>query len=236
MDLGSFQRIVVLTGAGISAESGIRTFRDQNGLWENHAIEDVASPEGFLRNPALVHRFYNARRAQLKDPMLKPNAAHLALARLENDFHGDFLLVTQNVDNLHKRAGSRNFLQMHGRLDSCFCEVCAAQWDWTEDLSTSHLCQRCKSSGSLRPDIVWFGEMPRSMEEILTALHACDLFISIGTSGHVYPAAGFAQMAQRAYKIEVNLSDTEISSAFQERRLGTATEQVPKLVEDILKT
>lgn len=236
MDLGSFQRIVVLTGAGISAESGIRTFRDQNGLWENHAIEDVASPEGFRKNPELVHRFYNARRAQLKDPMLKPNAAHLALALLEKEFQGDFLLVTQNVDNLHKRAGSKNFLQMHGRLDSCFCEVCSAQWDWSEDLSTSHLCQRCKSSDSLRPDIVWFGEMPRYMDEIFMELRACDLFISIGTSGHVYPAAAFVQMARSAYKIEVNLSDTEISSDFHQRRIGSATREVPKLVEDILKT
>ncbi len=229
-----FKNIVILTGAGISAESGIRTFRDQDGLWEEHRIEDVATPEAFARDPELVQRFYNARRSQLKDPKVQPNAAHLALAELEKHWEGDFLLVTQNVDNLHRRAGSKNLLHMHGRLDRIRCLSCEEEFDWTEDLAVDEDCPHCGIRRALRPDIVWFGEMPHHMEEIYAALDKADLFISIGTSGNVYPAAGFVSIAWKARKIEVNVKDTEISAAFSEHLVGTASVEIPKLVNLIL--
>jgi NAD-dependent protein deacetylases, SIR2 family len=234
MDLRLFKNIVILTGAGISAESGIRTFRDQNGLWEDHRIEDVATPEAFARNPALVQRFYNKRREQLRNPNVQPNAAHLALAELEAQWEGSFLLVTQNVDNLHRRAGSKNLLHMHGRLDQIFCIHCDERFTWTEDLATDSQCQSCSRAGTLRPDIVWFGEMPYHMDEIYEALDKAEIFISIGTSGNVYPAAGFVQLAWKARKIEINMKDTEISAAFSEHRVGPASEEVPKLVRELL--
>jgi NAD-dependent deacetylase len=230
-----FKNIVILTGAGISAESGIRTFRDQDGLWEEHRIEDVATPEAFHRDPALVQRFYNARRAQLKDPKIQPNAAHFALAELEKHWEGGFLLVTQNVDNLHRRAGSQNLLHMHGRLDQIRCLSCEEEFHWTEDLAVNENCPYCGIKGALRPDIVWFGEMPHHMDEIYAALEQADYFISIGTSGNVYPAAGFVQLAWKARKIEVNVKDTEISNAFQEHLIGPASVEVPKLVKQILE-
>lgn len=229
-----FKNIVILTGAGISAESGIRTFRDQNGLWEEHRIEDVATPEAFHRDPALVQRFYNARRAQLKDSQVQPNAAHLALAELEKHWEGDFLLVTQNVDNLHRRAGSSNVLHMHGRLDQVFCLSCEETSDWVEDLGIHDPCPFCGIRGALRPNIVWFGEMPHHMDEIYAALEKADYFISIGTSGNVYPAAGFVELAWKARKIEINVKDTEISRAFGEHLIGPASVEVPKLVKQIL--
>ncbi|UYL07462.1 NAD-dependent protein deacylase [Bdellovibrio sp. SKB1291214] len=229
-----FKNIVILTGAGISAESGIRTFRDQDGLWENHRIEDVATPEAFHRNPELVQRFYNARRAQLKDPTVQPNAAHLALAELEHAWEGQFLLVTQNVDNLHRKAGSQNLLHMHGKLDQIRCLSCEETIVWTEDLEVNESCPQCGIKGALRPDIVWFGEMPHHMDEIYHALENADYFISIGTSGNVYPAAGFVQLAWKARKIEINVKDTEISRAFQEHLIGPASVEVPKLVRKIL--
>lgn len=229
-----FKNIVILTGAGISAESGIRTFRDQNGLWEEHRIEDVATPEAFHRDPALVQRFYNARRAQLKDPQIQPNAAHFALAELEKHWEGDFLLITQNVDNLHRRAGSQSLLHMHGRLDQVFCQSCEETSEWLEDLEVDDHCPFCGIRGALLPNIVWFGEMPHHMDEIYAALEKADIFISIGTSGNVYPAAGFVQLAWKARKIEVNVKDTEISSAFEEHLVGPASLEVPKLVKLIL--
>jgi NAD-dependent deacetylase len=233
MDLRLFKNIVILTGAGISAESGIRTFRDQDGLWEEHHIEEVATPEAFAQNPALVQRFYNLRRAQLKDPNVQPNAAHKALAQLEEIWEGNFLLVTQNVDNLHRRAGSKNLLHMHGRLDSVFCQFCDERLDWTEDLQTQHPCPNCGRLG-MRPDIVWFGEMPHHMDEIYEALEKADYFVSIGTSGNVYPAAGFVQLAWKAKKIEINMKDTGISSAFNSHLVGPATIEVPKFIQDFL--
>ena len=229
-----FKNIVILTGAGISAESGIRTFRDQNGLWEEHRIEDVATPEAFHRNPELVQRFYNARRSQLKDPNVAPNAAHLALAELEKHWEGDFLLVTQNVDNLHRRAGSKNLLHMHGRLDRVRCLSCEEEFDWTEDLTVNEDCPHCGIRGALRPDIVWFGEMPHHVDEIYAAREQADFFISIGTSGNVYPAAGFVQLAWKARKIEINMQDTEISPAFSDHYVGLASFEVPRLVNLIL--
>ena len=234
MDLRLFKNIVILTGAGISAESGIRTFRDQDGLWEEHRIEDVATPEAFAQDPALVQRFYNLRRAQLKDPQVQPNAAHLALAKLEEIWEGHFLLVTQNVDNLHRRAGSKNLLHMHGRLDRIFCQFCQEKVEWTEDLLTQHPCSSCGRLG-MRPDIVWFGEMPYHMDEIYEALDKADYFISIGTSGNVYPAAGFVQLAWKAKKIEINMKDTGISAAFDSHFIGPATVEVPKFIQEFLE-
>ena len=224
--------IVILTGAGISAESGVRTFRDSNGLWENHRIEDVASPAGFVRNPKLVQRFYNARRAQLKT--VQPNDAHKALARLEREWRGPFLLVTQNVDDLHERAGSQNLVHMHGSLLSALCVDCEQASHWSDDLNETSRCPNCKASSKLRPDIVWFGEMPYHMEQIGDALETADLLVSIGTSGVVYPAAGFAQQAHRASRYEINMTETEISHNFHIHRVGPASREVPKLVNELL--
>lgn len=229
-----YRSIVILTGAGISAESGIRTFRAADGLWENHRIEDVASPEGFARNPKLVHEFYNQRRRQLRDPAISPNRAHEALARLETEWEGDFLLVTQNVDDLHERAGSKCLLHMHGSLRKVFCQACEARVEWLTDLGQADACPACQRIGLLRPDIVWFGEMPYHMEAIGEALHACELFVSIGTSGVVYPAAGFAREAWRAQRTEVNVQGTDISGHFHDHRIGPASVEVPRLVEDLL--
>jgi NAD-dependent deacetylase len=187
--------LVILTGAGISAESGISTFRDAGGLWETHRFEDLASPAGFARDPALVHRFYNLRRAQLRE--VRPNAAHLALAALERAWagHGDFLLVTQNVDDLHERAGSRQMLHMHGELRKLRCGGCHAVSSWEEAAGTDTHCPVCAKAGRMRPDIVWFGEMPYYTERINAALAQADIFCAIGTSGLVYPAAGFVSQA-----------------------------------------
>ncbi len=229
------QPIVVLTGAGVSAESGLRTFRDQNGLWEEHRVEDVATPEGFARNPALVDRFYNDRRAQLH--RAQPNAAHRALAQLEQGWQGPFLLVTQNVDDLHERAGSKNLLHMHGELLKARCLLTDEVYEWREPITRSTPCPCCRTAGNLRPHIVWFGEMPMHMDQIVAALADCALFISVGTSGQVYPAAGFVQMTQSdCRRVEVNPAGTSISHAFGEHRVGPAGEQLPKLVVELLGT
>ena len=230
----TIKSIVILTGAGISAESGIRTFRDANGLWENHRIEDVATPEAFARNPDLVHSFYNERRRQLADASVVPNPAHLALARLEKEWNGDFLLVTQNVDNLHERAGSQRLVHMHGQLDQASCSVCQHRLTWVADLGRADQCPRCGSIGGLRPDIVWFSEMPYHMDRIVEAVEACELFVAIGTSGHVYPAAGLARSAWKAKRIEVNVQPSEVANHFNEQRLGPASREVPVLVEELL--
>jgi NAD-dependent deacetylase len=194
---GERQNLVILTGAGISAESGISTFRDAGGLWETHRFEDLASPQGFARDPALVHRFYNLRRAQLRE--VRPNGAHRALAVLERAWagRGDFLLVTQNVDDLHEQAGSKNLLHMHGELRKLRCVVCAAVTAWEVDAGTETVCPACAQARAMRPDIVWFGEMPYHMERIYEALAGANIFCAIGTSGTVYPAAGFAEVAGR---------------------------------------
>lgn len=234
MNLTRFEPIVILTGAGISAESGIRTFRDSKGLWENHRIEDVASPEGFARNPSLVYDFYNQRRRQLREAAVQPNAAHVALSRLEQEWEGEFLLVTQNVDDLHERAGSRSLLHMHGQLKSALCRACGSRMEWEEDLCDASRCRECGSKASLRPDIVWFGEMPYEMERIIEALNRCRIFISIGTSGVVYPAAGFAREAWRAHRIEVNPQPSAVASDFHEHRIGPASREVPKLSNELL--
>ncbi len=228
-----YSSVVILTGAGISAESGIPTFRASDGLWENHRVEEVATPEGFARDPQLVHRFYNARRQQLLADDIKPNAAHTALAELESAFDGSVLLVTQNIDNLHERAGSQSVIHMHGELLKSRCLSCGDVEKCTWDLTVESRCQRC-DSGKLRPHIVWFGEMPFDMDRIDTALLACDLFISIGTSGNVYPAAGFAQRAASAaaYTVELNLEESNTPGQFDRSLFGPATKLVP---EEVMK-
>ena len=225
--------IVVLTGAGISAESGIRTFRAAEGLWEEHRIEDVASPSGFARDPHLVHDFYNERRRLLQEPEIEPNPAHIALAGFERDFDGDFLLVTQNIDNLHERAGSRNLLHMHGEMLKVRCEYSGRVFEWREDVFPESECACCCRPGGLRPQVVWFGEMPFHMDEIFDALAACDLFVAIGTSGNVYPAAGFHQAAQAggAQTVELNLERT--GGDFDTGFYGPATEVVPGYFREI---
>lgn len=234
--MAKYRHIVILTGAGISAESGVRTFRASDGLWENHRVEDVATPEGFARDPALVQRFYNERRRQLRDTTIQPNAAHFALARLEKDYAGDVLLITQNVDNLHERAGSRQLLHMHGELASMFCARTHMRYAIADDITPALACDCCGRTGTLRPDIVWFGEIPYHMDAIASALANCDLFISIGTSGNVYPAAGFVDEARRrgAHTVELNLEPSVGQSLFQEQHYGPATVVVPHYVDALL--
>lgn len=227
--------LVILTGAGVSAESGVPTFRDSGGLWEGHRIEEVATPEGFQANPPLVHQFYNLRRVALQTVV--PNAAHLALAELERKWDGDFLLVTQNVDDLHGRAGSQNLIHMHGELLKASCQACGAIHEWPDASSTSSVCPTCQAVGRIRPHIVWFGEMPFEMDRIFAALEQADLFLSIGTSGQVYPAAGFVTTARAAgaHCTEINAARTDISPAFHEHRIGPATREVAQLVAEWLE-
>ncbi|MFQ3595847.1 MAG: NAD-dependent deacylase [Sphingomonadaceae bacterium] len=228
------QRIVILTGAGVSAESGVPTFRGPDGLWEGHRIEEVATPEAFHRNPVLVQRFYDARRARLSE--VAPNAAHVALGELDRRFAGDLLLVTQNVDDLHERGGARRLVHMHGELKSAWCLACNSRTRWEGPLSDAPACPACGARGQLRPDIVWFGEMPYEMGRIYHALEACDLFVSIGTSGNVYPAAGFVNAARAAgaHTLELNLDPSMASDRFHESRLGPASQLVPAWVQEIL--
>lgn len=230
-------RVVVLTGAGISAESGIRTFRGADGLWEGHRIEDVASPRGFVRDPETVYRFYNERRRQLLLPEITPNAAHMALAALEAHLGDDFLLVTQNIDDLHQRAGSRRILPMHGELRAARCIHCSNIAAWDRDFDDKTRCPVCGHAGDLRPHVVWFGEMPLFMDQIYDSLKKCDIFAAIGTSGHVYPAAGFVDLAARAGAdtIEINLEKSEVHSAFDTCVYGPATKTVPEWVAELMK-
>ncbi|APG17670.1 NAD-dependent protein deacylase [Kosakonia radicincitans DSM 16656] len=230
-------RVVVLTGAGISAESGIRTFRAADGLWEEHHVEDVATPEGFARNPQLVQTFYNDRRRQLQLPEIVPNAAHLALAKLEQALGDRFLLITQNIDNLHERAGNKNIIHMHGELLKVRCSQSGQVLEWTGDVTREDKCHCCQFPAPLRPHVVWFGEMPLGMDEIYSALAMADVFIAIGTSGHVYPAAGFVHEAklQGAHTVELNLEPSQVGSEFEEKHYGLASEVVPEFVEKLLK-
>ncbi len=233
------KRIVILTGAGISAESGISTFRDKDGIWAKVDVRDVATPEGFQRNPRLVLDFYNARRKGSGDA--KPNAAHLALARLEAERGangGDVLVVTQNIDLLHEAAGSRNLIHMHGQGNLSLCNHCQARHPWgREDLTVDAECPACRGAGGLRPDVVWFGEMPYHMDQIYAELGRADLFLSIGTSGNVYPASGFVAEARRsgAHTVELNLEPSEGVSMFHEAHHGPASQVVPMYVERILE-
>ena len=226
---GDFSNIVILTGAGISAESGLKTFRDADGLWEGHRVEDVATPEAFANDPETVYRFYNARRAQLVSSA-KPNAAHSALADFERRFEGEFLVVTQNVDDLHEQAGSQNVLHMHGELKKARCLNCGAITHTDTDFDDTTTCPVCHQTGDLRPDIVWFGEIPKYMSKIESALSRASLFVSIGTSGNVYPAAGFVQLANHcgAMTVELNLAPSTTVTQFQLALTGSATELVPR--------
>lgn len=226
--------LFILTGAGISRESGLLTFRDTDGLWEGERIEDVATPEAFARDPARVQGFYNARRRAVLDPAVQPNAAHRALVRLEREWQGPFHLVTQNVDDLHERAGATRLLHMHGEVLKIRCAACGRISPFAGDLAVDNRCPDCGGRASLRPHIVWFGEMPLHMDEIAEALDDCDLFIAIGTSGQVYPAAGFAADARRAGAIvlEINLKAT--GGRPDGGLYGPATQTVPALVDLLL--
>ncbi|MCV3272268.1 NAD-dependent deacylase [Roseobacter sinensis] len=227
------RKIVILTGAGISAESGLGTFRAEGGLWAQHRIEDVATPEGFARDPKLVMEFYNARRAQAAEAA--PNEGHRALARLEQDFDGEVVVVTQNVDDLHEKAGSRKVMHMHGALKSALCATCDHRWPAPLVMAPGDACPACERP-TARPDIVWFGEMPYDMDEIFEHLAGADLFASIGTSGNVYPAAGFVAEARRsgARTVEFNIEPSLVGSQFDDIRIGSASQTLPRWVEELL--
>ena len=226
-------KIVILTGAGISAESGLGTFRDAGGLWSQHRIEDVATPEGFARDPALVQEFYNARRAQAAKA--RPNPAHEALARLQAEWPGEVVIVTQNVDDLHEKGGARDVFHMHGTLAGALCATCGHRWTAPEVMAVGEPCPACHG-GTARPDVVWFGEMPYFMDEIFAHLARADLFAAIGTSGEVYPAAGFVDEARvaGAHTVEMNLEPSSVVSRFAETRFGPATRTVPDWVAALL--
>ncbi|MBO6518971.1 MAG: NAD-dependent deacylase [Rhodospirillales bacterium] len=229
--------IVVLTGAGISKESGLDTFRDADGIWSKVRIEDVATPEAFDRDPVRVHEFYNHRRAGLLDEKVQPNPAHVALARLERDWPGDVLVVTQNIDDLHERAGTRHLIHMHGELLKSRCSHCGDLSACRRDLSVDMVCQACTRAGGLRPHVVWFGEMPLMMDEIEKALARTVLFMSIGTSGNVYPAAGFVELVRhysRGHTVELNLEPSSGATSFAEQHYGAASDIVPAYVDGLL--
>ena len=232
--MNEINNIVILTGAGISAESGVATFRGPDGLWEGHRVEDVATPEAFARDPGLVQKFYDERRTSLDS--VHPNAAHQALARLDDNWPGELLLVTQNVDDLHDRAGTKRLVHIHGELRSAWCLACDQRSTFNGQMALDPGCPHCDQFGYLRPDIVWFGEMPYHMDSIETALAACDLFVSIGTSGAVFPAAGFVQTARHygARTLEINLDPSEGSLHFDESRMGKAGDLVPTWVDALL--
>lgn len=236
-DLDETSAIVILTGAGISKESGLDTFRDADGVWSKVRIEDVATPEAFAANPVRVQEFYNHRRAGLLEAEIEPNSAHHALAKLQQNWPADFLLVTQNVDNLHERGGSSGLIHMHGELLKSRCAECHDVVDCVVDLSSDSICANCGTIGSRRPDVVWFGEMPMGMERIYAALARCALFVSIGTSGNVYPAAGFVQEARfvgGAHTVELNLEPSAGVTEFHTAYHGPATKLVPAFVDAVL--
>jgi NAD-dependent deacetylase len=234
-NMSKIQSIVVLTGSGVSAESGLKTFRDNNGLWEDHRVEEVATPEAFAANPELVHRFYNLRRQQLLSGEVQPNRAHKALADFQKQFAGKLSIITQNVDNLHERAGSSNVIHMHGELLKIVCTRSGKRFECKGVIDTRTQCQCCGMEGTLRPDIVWFGEIPKSMDLIESLLAGCDLFLSIGTSGTVYPAAGFKQVASSfgARTVELNLEASSRYSGFDESYYGLAGDIVPRYLEEL---
>ncbi len=225
--------IVILTGAGISAESGLGTFRDTDGLWTRYDLNEVATPEGFARNPQLVHDFYNARRANCQGA--QPNAAHRALARLQSEHSGRVTIITQNVDDLHERGGTRDVIHMHGVLSGALCAACDHRWAATQIMSPDDRCPACHRTAT-RPDIVWFGEMPYRMAEIDRHLSTADLFVAIGTSGNVYPAAGFVAEAHAAgaETLELNLEPSTMAGTFDAARIGPASQVVPEWVSGLL--
>ncbi len=231
------RRIFILTGAGVSAESGLSTFRDKGGVWSQYNLQGVASIQGYERNPSFVLDFYNMRRNTHKD--VKPNAAHVALAELERTWaerSGSVTLCTQNVDNLHERGGSQRVLHMHGEIAKARCHQCGAVVPYDGDISLDLGCVSCGRTDGMRPHVVWFGETPLLMDEIYAALAAADLFVSIGTSRNVYPAAGFVSTARRAGipTMEINLEPSENASAFDDGRYGKASEQAPAWVAEMV--
>jgi NAD-dependent deacetylase len=229
--------IVVLTGAGISVDSGLPSFRGAGGLWEGWRLEDVATPEAFGRQPAVVQRFYDQRRRQLLDGAIEPNAAHLALAELERRWPDRVLVVTQNIDDLHERAGTRNLIHMHGELLKARCRTCARVVAWRDDLAVDHRCPACGGESTLRPHVVWFGELPLQPDAIYEALAGCALFVAIGSSGQVHPASGFVEAVRaegRAHTVQLNLESNAFSSRFEEHRQGRAAELVPRFVAELL--
>ena len=242
--------IVILTGAGISRESGLDTFRDKGGIWDRYDPQKVASIQGWHANPELVQEFYNKRRSELLGKNIQPNAAHLALARLQQRWQESWqspcTIATQNIDDLHERAAQKiglgiglspaacNIVHIHGETLGSLCSLCAARARCEEDLSAQSVCQACGAEGFLRPDVVWFGEVPYRLPLVYKLLEECCLFIAVGTAGAVYPAAGFVSHACTARTLEVNIEPTEISSLFQEHRYGKASQEVPKLVEELL--
>ena len=229
--------IVVLTGSGISRESGLHTFRDPDGIWSQVKLEDVATPEAFARDPVRVHEFYNARRHHLLSDSVAPNPAHFALAELESRYQGEVLIVTQNIDNLHERAGSRNLIHMHGEGLKARCGRCGGGVEWREDLSIHDACPACGETGAMRPDVVWFGEAPLQLDRIFDALARCGLFLAIGTSGAVYPAAGFVEQvrARGGHTVELNIEPSLVHDRFAEAIAGPASMVVPPYVAKILQ-
>ena len=229
------KNLFILTGAGVSKESGIKTFREKDGLWENYKIEDVCTVEAFIKDPNLVNNFYNERRSSIIDQKILPNEAHYQLAKLEKKWKGDFILVTQNIDNLHEQAGSIKILHMHGSLDKCFCMNCGAEYKFNFDLSTDFVCKKCNVKGKVRVDIVWFGEQPKYLDKIYKYLDRTDVFLSIGTSNNVYPAAGFIDyLKHQKRKIdfyEFNIEKTSKSFLFTKSFIGPASETLKKLVD-----
>lgn len=232
-----YSNVVVLSGAGVSAESGLQTFRDNNGLWEQHRFEELATPAAFANNPVLVNRFYNERRKQLLSANVKPNAAHICLAEFAAHPQVNCMLVTQNVDNLHEQAGSKQVMHMHGELLSARCVNSGISVRQVDDIQIDTRCCCCSPAHSLRPDIVWFGEMPMHMCEIEQALLNCDLFVAIGTSGHVYPAAGFVNVAKAAgaHTVELNLEPSCGQNHFAEHHYGPASVIVPRFFQSLVK-
>ena len=231
------ENIVILTGAGISKESGIDTFRDKGGIWSKVKVEDVATPQAFEKNPSTVQNFYNERRANLLDPSIKPNAAHFALARLEREWQGDVAVVTQNIDNLHEAAGTKNLIHMHGELLKARCTNCGLVLDWDKPLGEGEKCPDCYQK-TLRPHVVWFGETPLMMGSIDQLLANCNLFLSIGTSGNVYPASGFVQVANAcgSHTVEINLEPSEGATLFKQSKYGVATLLVPSFVQTLIES
>ncbi|MCP5078722.1 MAG: NAD-dependent protein deacylase, partial [Psychromonas sp.] len=231
-----YKNIVILTGAGISAESGIQTFRAEDGLWENCRVEDVATPEGFIADPDFVQDFYNKIRSKLQEVSIKPNVAHLALGKLEERFSGSLTIITQNIDDLHERGGNTDVIHMHGELLKARCSASGEVVENIADIVTGDLCRCCETPAQLRPHIVWFGEIPLEMETIELAIEKADLFVAIGTSGNVYPAAGFVQLANMygAHTIEINLEPSLTENKFEEKRYGKASIEVPALVAELL--
>jgi len=229
------KNLFILTGAGVSKESGIKTFREKDGLWENYKIEDVCTVEAFIKDPNLVNNFYNERRSSIIDQKILPNEAHYQLAKLEKKWKGDFILVTQNIDNLHEQAGSKKILHMHGSLDKCFCMNCGAEYKFNFDLSTEFVCKKCNVKGKVRVDIVWFGEQPKYLDKIYKYLDRTDVFLSIGTSNNVYPAAGFIDyLKHQKRKIdfyEFNIEKTSKSFLFTKSFIGPASKTLKKLVD-----